>query len=104
MKNRLTCIILNLIIPGLGQLLAGAWTRGVTMIVGALACIVWFVFETVSPLLALYRDDFSGEIEFHYGYMLASLGLLLIIYLWSIADIVFCCEANSDKVKECGNV
>lgn len=104
MKKRLTCIILNLIVPGLGQLMLKAWTRGITMIVGAVACIMWFLYEALSPLLALYRDDFNESAEFHFGYMITSLALLLIIYLWSIADVVFCCRTESDKVEECGNL
>ncbi len=106
MKKRLACIMLNLIIPGLGQLVMGAWVRGAVMIIGAIACMIWFLYEALAPLLMMYRDEFSEEIKFHFGFMLTSLALILLIYLWSIADVVFCCETtstNKDEEKDsCG--
>lgn len=100
MKKRLACIMLNLIIPGLGQLVMRTWIRGIIMITGVTACMVWFLYEALAPLMMMYRDEFSEGIEFHFGFMLTSLALILIIYLWSIADVVFCCESASGEEEE----
>ncbi len=100
MKSRLFYISLNLIIPGLGQLAMKAWTRAVIMIAGTIAALIWFFFEVLMQLLPLYRDDFSGDINIDVKYILLSLGLILVMYLWSIADAAWCHIETPKEEKE----
>jgi hypothetical protein len=85
-------LALNLIAPGIGQFGAGRWIRGSIMVSTAIACTLWFTWEAVYPLYLNMQNALNDQnVEFklfNFAYLMLSLGLLILIWAISYADLL----------------
>lgn len=92
MNDKIKNLALNLIAPGLGQFGAGRWIRGSIMLSTGIAGTLWFMWEALYPLYqnmqnALNDRDIDIKL-FKYENLILSLGLLLLIWAISYADLL----------------
>lgn len=92
MKDKIKNLALNLVAPGIGQFGAGRWIRGSIMLTTGIACTLWFIWEVVYPLYqnmqnALNDRDVDFRL-FNYKNMIISIGLLVLIWAVSYADLI----------------
>lgn len=91
MKRKSFLIGMNLIAPGIGQMLCGMRFRGALQLLTALSCALWCLVEVFGPIAVSVRNLLSepgGEIvKPNLWRVGASIGLLLLLYVWSAAEI-----------------
>ena len=81
---------MNLIAPGLGQLMAGMWIRGAMELLTAALCLFWCLFEVIAPIALSVRNMLNGDgdiIKVNLWNVGASIGLLLLLYIWSMIEL-----------------
>jgi hypothetical protein len=100
MKRRYFLIGLSLIAPGIGQLAAKLWLRGALELLASLACVLWCLAEALLPIALSMRNmlsDNGGEVVLpDFPRLFASLGLLLLLYVWSIVEIGWLVDVKED--------
>ena len=89
-KNFIHYLILNTVFPGVGQLLAGYWGRGLLMMVAAGGFFFWALFSVVAPLwynVNMLLSGQEGEIRnINLKTFLAATVALLLVWGWSLVD------------------
>lgn len=92
MKDKIRNLALNLIAPGIGQFGAGRWIRGSILFITGISCFLWFSWEALYPLFRIMRDAFNDqELEFklfNFANIFLSLGVLVLIWAVSYADLL----------------
>ena len=82
---------MNLIAPGIGQFGARRWVRGAIMVSTGTACTAWFTWEALYPLYLNMQNALNDQNVdfrlFNYNNLILSLGLLVLIWAVSYADL-----------------
>jgi TM2 domain-containing membrane protein YozV len=102
MKNKFYYIGLNFFIPGMGQLAAKRYIRGILQTVGSLAAFAWLLIVLFMPLIKFYQssDMISGEIpQINLSAVLEPVFAFLLILLWSIIDLMFGAKEKGENKK-----
>jgi TM2 domain-containing membrane protein YozV len=91
MKNKFFYIGLSLILPGMGQITAKRYVRGILQAFGAVAAILWLAAEVILPLVKFYSGDIlNNELpEINFISLLMPIILFFAILAWSIIDLMF---------------
>ena len=101
MKQKKFLIGLNLIAPGIGQIMGGMWFRGALQLLTALACVLWCLLEVFGPIAVSVRNllsDEGGEIvKPNLWRVGAGIALLLFLYVWSILDLALTYKDKEDS-------
>ncbi len=102
MNDKIKNLSLNLIAPGIGQFGAGRWIRGSVMASTGMACFLWFNWEVLYPLYLIMKNALNDQDVdfrlFNYKNLVISLGLLLLIWAISYADL-FLVKNNRKTVE-----
>ena len=81
---------MNLVAPGIGQLMAGMWFRGALELLTAIICLLWCLFEVIAPIALSVRNMLSGDgdiVKVNLWNVGASICLLILLYVWSIIEL-----------------
>lgn len=91
MKNKFFYIGLSLIAPGMGQLSAKRYVRGIIQLLGAVGAILWLAGEVMLPFMEFYGGDMLDNKlpEIKFTSMLMPIFLFFAILTWSIIDLMF---------------
>lgn len=103
MKNKFFYIGLNLVAPGMGQLSAKRYIRGIIQLLGAIGAIFWLAGEVMLPFLEFYSGDMLDNKlpEIKFTSMLMPILLFLAILVWSIIDLAFGLDKkNLEKIEQ----
>ena len=91
MKSKTAYLAVNLIAPGLGQLLAKKWLLGLMMLGGGVLCVLWFTRELALPLyknMQIMLDGQEMDLKlFNCRNLILSLLSLFLIWIISYAEI-----------------
>ena len=89
MKKKFFYIGLSLVAPGLGQLSAKRYVRGIIQVVSAIGAIFWLACEVALPFIEFYKGDIldSKLPEIKLASMLMSILLFFAVLVWSIIDL-----------------
>lgn len=91
MKNKFYYIGLNLVVPGMGQLSAKRYGRGIIQILASVGAIFWLAGEVILPFINFYTGDIVNnklpKIEFIS--ILMPILLFSAVLIWSIVDLLF---------------
>ncbi len=63
-KKIVRCVILNTVVPGLGQVCAGHWLAGVLLIIASIGCFLWALWLLVVPMfrnIVMLCSDSRGD-------------------------------------------
>ncbi|GEM_PF-3556289 len=98
MNKKIPYLAVNLIAPGVGQLLAKKWILGSLMLCGSILCILWFTWEAVYPIyrnmmLILNGYDMDYNIFNVRNLILAPVFLILI---WIISYVELMISKDDD--------
>ena len=97
---------LNLIAPGVGQLVAGMWFRGALELLAAIACLLWALLELITPIVISVRgllSDSGDEVMMPNLWRVgASLLLLILLYAWSIVELSLLYKEPADAASAPG--
>jgi len=98
MKNKFYYIGLNLAAPGMGQLAAKRYIRGVIQVTLAVGAVLWLVWEVMMPLINFYKGDLleSKLPEMNFTNLLPPILLFLIVLIWSIIDMMLGFKKNGE--------
>ena len=102
MKSRFFYISFNFIVPGMGQLAAKRYFRGVIQGLSAIGAIFWLAAVVAMPFVNFYSSDMSGELpKVQYNAMLLPILFFLAVFIWSIIDLMFGLNiTNHEKTEE----
>lgn len=91
MKNKFYYIGLNFVVPGMGQLSAKRYIRGIVQILASIGAVLWLVAEVMLPLINFYKGDMleSKLPEIKFISVLMPILLFIAILLWSMIDLMF---------------
>ena len=86
MKNKFYYIALNLFVPGIGQLAAKRYIRGIIQALSSIGAVLWLAYEVAMPFMEFYRGDITQDKipEIKFTSMLMPILLFLAILIWSI--------------------
>ncbi|MDD5727082.1 MAG: hypothetical protein PHV59_00830 [Victivallales bacterium] len=100
-KNKLSCVALSLILPGMGQFALNRYWRGSFQAVTAIAAVFWLAAEVIMPFIDFYRSDIaSSQLEFQapqFAAVLCPILLFMAALIWSIADLLTGSEKTSRR-------
>jgi len=95
--NPAICGVVNLFVPGVGQMIAGEGGRGAAFLVGTMGCFALYGVGAVKTTLAVeeaitYNREYQGE-----GLAMMGIGLLgaITLEIWSIVDAVRVAKVNN---------
>jgi TM2 domain-containing membrane protein YozV len=91
MKNKFFYIGLSLVAPGMGQLSAKRYVRGIIQILASIGAVLWLAAEVVLPFWKFYTGDIVNNKlpEIKFISMLMPILLFFAILAWSIIDLMF---------------
>lgn len=91
MKNKYFYIGLSLVAPGMGQLSAKRYIRGIIQLLGAIGAIFWLAAKVILPFIEFYTGDIiNSELpKICFSSLLAPILLFFAILAWSIIDLMF---------------
>ena len=98
MNDKIKILALNLIAPGIGQFGTGRWIRGSIMVLTGIASTLWFTWEALYPLYLNMQNALNDQnVEFklfNFVHLILSLGLLILIWAISYADLLLVKNKN----------
>lgn len=104
------CGAINLLLPGVGQMIAGEGGRGAAFLGGYVGCIVIYAVGVGIATIAL-DDEANGGPEYSgegFGAMVIGLGGMITVGIWSIVDGVRVAKVNNlafrDKFNQSYNL
>ena len=102
MKNRFYYIGLNLFVPGLGQLSAKRYVRGTVQVLASVVAVLWLAAEVMLPFWKFYTGDMleSKLPEIKIISLLMPILLFIVIFLWSIIDLMFGLKKTNCEEKD----
>ena len=102
MKNKFYYIGLNFVVPGMGQLSAKRYFRGIIQALFAVGAIVWLIWEVMMPFINFYKGDplESKLPEIEFISVLMPILLFIAVLLWSIVDLMFGFKENNCEEKD----
>ena len=82
---------LNLFVPGMGQLSAKRYIRGIIQTLSSIGAVLWLAYEVAMPFIEFYNGDITQDKipEIKFISMLMPILLFLAILIWSIVDLIF---------------
>ena len=82
------CSGINLLIPGLGQMIAGEGGRGAAFLGGYIGCVVIYAVGSVQAVVALDDELYGGPAYSGEGLpaMIIGVGGMITVLVWSIVD------------------
>jgi hypothetical protein len=102
LNDKIKNLALNLVAPGIGQFGARRWIRGSIMLLTGTACTLCFTWEALYPLYLNMQNALNDQNVdfklFNYGNIALSLGLLVLIWAVSYADL-FLIENGTEKKR-----
>ncbi|MDD5596642.1 MAG: hypothetical protein PHV82_01775 [Victivallaceae bacterium] len=101
MKNKFYYIGLNFFMPGMGQMAAGRYVRGLLQATGSLIAVFRLAAAVFIPLTEFYKGNMlSEEIpEISLSAILTPVLIFLIILAWSIIDMMFGPKEKTEKFR-----
>ncbi len=102
MKNKFYYIGLNFIIPGMGQLSAKRYVRGIAQALASIGAVLWLIREVMMPFINFYKGDMldSKLPEIKFISILMPILLFIAILLWSIIDLMFGFKKTNCEEKD----
>ena len=91
MKNKFYYISLSLFVPGMGQLSAKRYIRGIIQALSSIGAVLWLAYEVAMPFMEFYSGNITQDKipEIKLTSMLMPIFLFLGILTWSIVDLMF---------------
>ncbi|MCP3967297.1 MAG: hypothetical protein GY750_08840 [Lentisphaerae bacterium] len=89
-KNRTFYLGVNLIAPGLGQVMLKWYVRGVLELLAAIGCLVWAVAAVIYPIITFYTGDpMTSQLpQINISQVIGAVLLFILIWLWSFLEII----------------
>lgn len=93
MPGKIKYLGLNFIAPGVGQLALKWWIRGLIQLGGALATVIWCAWIMIDNFIHCFHAAMAGReicpfTTFDYATFGLAILLLVVIWLWSLVDIM----------------
>lgn len=92
MYDKLKYAIMNIVVPGAGQLAMKRFARGAIMLLSALFLMALLMWEVLKPtLIAVYNflNDTERPLSFNWTSFAVLFLLLAAVWIASFADIIF---------------
>ena len=91
LNRKTSYLAVNLIAPGVGQLMSKKWLSGTLMFIAGQACAVWILWETVYPWYMIMQDalderDINLSI-FNFKRLVMAFSLLALTWIISYAEL-----------------
>ncbi|QSH40440.1 hypothetical protein P0136_13255 [Lentisphaerota bacterium ZTH] len=89
-KSRSFYLGINLMAPGLGQLMLKWYLRGLIELLGAVGCLAWAVWAVVKPFIDFYSSNpAQADIpQVNLSSVIGAVMLFILIWLWSFLEII----------------
>ena len=99
-KKKIGYFALNLMAPGIAQLVMKKWIRGSIQLIGALACCVWMLVAFVHLIIGNMDKVMNGQdMDLDMSPIITSSLLLILIWIYSYIDLIFFCKVKEKEAE-----